>query len=149
MKLTRPLLLALVLAGAPALAEDVVFPSAPPNFQEAVNQKLQRATLDELKQLLSATVEVKKSQGGRVIREFRPDGTVTASVMETARPGGATTQKGTWRIEDKKGSGGYCVDFGTNARACYAVFKAGDGVHYIDYIAKSGFLDGVWRPAKK
>jgi hypothetical protein len=146
---TRSVLLILILVCAPALAEDTPFPSAPPNFKEAETSKLERVTLDELKQLLPATMEMKKSQGGRVIRELKPDGTATANVMETARKGGATVQSGTWRIEEKKGGGVYCVDFGTKARACYTVFKAGDGVHYFDYIVNNGFFDGVWRPVKK
>ena len=67
---------------------------------------------------------------------------------------GAMQGTGTWRLDSKEG-GIYCSEFGLGRGSrgpmehCFAVFRAGDGVHYIDYDIKDHFMASVWRPAKK
>jgi hypothetical protein len=61
---------------APALAEDMSFPSAPPNLKEAQAAQLQRVTIAELKQLFPGSIEQKRSRGGRVKKKFKADGTL-------------------------------------------------------------------------
>jgi hypothetical protein len=103
MNQARSVLLALSMLCVPALAENAPFPSAPPNLKEVQAAQLQRVTIAELKQLFPGSIEQKRSRGGRVKKEFRADGTLQASTMETARPGGATDWSSTWHIEKKKG----------------------------------------------
>jgi hypothetical protein len=149
MNQARSILLALSMLCVPALAENAPFPSAPPNLKEVQAAQLQRVTIAELKQLFPGSIEQKRSRGGRVKKEFRADGTLQASTMETARPGGATDWSSTWHIEKKKGGGVYCVASNPETKGgCYAVFKAGDGVHYFEYTVHDGFFAAVWRPVK-
>jgi hypothetical protein len=149
MNTTRSLLLAMLLACAPASAEHAPFPAGQPTLKEAEAAQLERVTAKELKALIPGTIEQERARGGRVIKEFKPDGTIQANVQETARKSGAGNWSSTWRIDKKKGGPVYCIAPGAgNKGGCFAVFKAGDGVHYFDYSIQDGFYDGAWRLMK-
>jgi hypothetical protein len=149
MNTTRSLLLAMMLACTLAHAEHAPFPSAPPTLAEAEAAKLERVTGKELKALFPAAIEQERARGGRVVKEFKADGTIHANVQETARKGGTGNWSSTWRLDKKKGGPVYCIAPGAgNKGGCFAVFKAGDGVHYFDYSIQDGFYDGAWRMVK-
>jgi hypothetical protein len=119
-------------------------PEHPANMKEAEAKGLARASIAELKAFIPGTIQLRGVKDVAKTKIFKPDGTLE---VDDARDKG-----GTWNFS--KEHGGYCnavVKAKSNkvVKNCFAVFKAGDGVHYFDYDVKSGHYSATWRPAAK
>jgi hypothetical protein len=138
--LTIPfVVLSLLLASPSVYAKDKgSYPDAPPRLKDAEAKGLHRLTIDELKTFFPGTMDLKRHRGGLVTKIFKPDGTVQALSFRDL--------DGTWRLDEKRDA--YCDRISQKVKRgerCYAVFAAGDGVHYFDYDISDGLQTVVWR----
>lgn len=134
------LILALCGSGA-ALAQPAPFPPAPPTMQEAESAGLKRVSVEELKQYLPGKVVARDMRGTLRRKVFHPDGK-----GEFKAGGAGPDHLVTWRLSTD--GGGYCTRLGIKrGEVCFAVFRAGDGLHFFDYDLNDSQLYWVWRPA--
>lgn len=134
-----------ILAAVFALSASCVFaeefPSAPPRLKDAEVQGLQRVSVEELKQFIPGKV-ISKGPTGKHKKDFKPDGSVWRSGFREKEGAGK------WRFDEKNNA--YCNAFQEKKgyqENCFAVFRAPDGTHFIDYETDTGFFAHVWRRA--
>jgi hypothetical protein len=132
----------LLVVATQAFSQDV--PEHPANRQDAETKGLARASIAEIKAFIPGTIQLRGHKEVAKTKIFKPDGTLE---VDDARDKG-----GTWNFS--KEHGGYCnaivrAKDNRTVKNCFVVFKAGDGVHYFDYDAKSGHYAATWRPAPK
>ena len=131
-------LLCLLFATPMIHAADKDFPAAPPNLKEAEAKGLQRLTAEELKTLFPGAMKIKRHRCSVATKTFKPDGSVEVE--------GFKDLSGTWRLDEKRGV--YCDRIHMKLKRgerCYAVFRAGDGIHYFDYDIDDKLQTLVWR----
>jgi hypothetical protein len=136
------IILLLLLASALVYAADNDFPEAPPKLQDAEAKGLHRLNMDELKTFFPGTIDIQRHRSGLATKTFKPDGSLEVVGLENL--------SGTWRFDEKHNA--YCdrvYKKKTQDERCYAVFSAGDGIHYFDYDIRDNLQTVKWRRAAK
>lgn len=140
---SRFALLLCLLVSPIAFAADMDFPKGPVNMKEAEAKGLHRLSLDELKGFFPGVTEAKGAKGtggGMGTRTHRAGGKVEVA----SKSGDRFT--GTWRLDEKRAA--YCQDLrqkGALGEKCFAVYSAGDDIHYFDYDLDDGLFSRAWR----
>lgn len=138
-----PFVMLFLLPASPlAYAAEQSFPEAPPRLKDAEAKALHRLSNDELKAFFPGTMEIKRHRGGLATKMFKPDGSLEVV--------GFQDLSGSWRLDEKHNA--YCDRVHKKQKRgerCYAVFNAGDGVHYFDYDIGDNLQTIIWRRASE
>lgn len=140
MKSLQPAVLTITLCLTTTLGLAQGFPAAPANLKEAQAQGLVRVTADELRTFFPGSIEL-RGPTGQHLMIYKADGSIDRK--------GIRDKQGIWRID--AGRNAYCNTFQRRgdapAEACFAVYRAPDGLHFFDYDLRDGFYAHVWRKA--